>query len=551
MLNEEYKIFKSGTDIRGVGSEGVPGEEVNLTDEIVARMAAGFLLWAEDKVGKRCVEMTMAVGRDCRISGERIAKVVIDTFVSAGVKVYDCGMVSTPSMFMTTVDFGCDAAVQITASHHPFNRNGLKFFTARGGLESADIREILTLAKEPFPAAEAIGCRRRSRFMDTYAAFLRQKITDAAGRPRPLAGLRIVVDAGNGAGGFFTRKVLEPLGADTTGSRYLDPDGRFPNHAPNPESPEAMTSIREAVLESHADFGIVFDTDVDRAGAVLSSGEELNRNRLIAMISAILLREHPGTTIVTDSITSTGLAAFIRERGGVHRRFRRGYRNVINEAIRLNAAGTDCQLAMETSGHGALKENWFLDDGAYLITRLLMELACGRALESLIAGLPEDTPESFRASLDECLTMGADNITVHTLSLKKGSRITLEGSHIPGGDDVARMLDYANETLRKHGYAPYYLYRQKYMSGSFENVGWTLPGAESLYNIYIMEELHGILSLGAGGSTKMVGRGAGGDALIRRAFNAKYPTEYVERPEKWRSNLDEFAEFYRNLTERS
>ena len=163
----------------------------------------------------------------------------------------------------------------------------------------------------------------------------------------------------------------------------------------------------------------------------------------------------------------------------------------------------------------------------------------------LIAGLSEDTPESFRASLDECLTMGADNITVHTLSLKKGSRITLEGTHIPSGEDVAQMLDYANATLRKHGYAPYYLYRQKYMSGSFENVGWALPGAESLYNIYIMEELHGILSLGAGGSTKMVGRGESGDALIRRAFNAKYPKEYIERPEKWRANLDEFAEFYR------
>ena len=163
----------------------------------------------------------------------------------------------------------------------------------------------------------------------------------------------------------------------------------------------------------------------------------------------------------------------------------------------------------------------------------------------LIAGLSEDTPESFRASLDECLTMGADNITVHTLSLKKGSRITLEGTHIPSGEDVAQMLDYANATLRKHGYAPYYLYRQKYMSGSFENVGWTLPGAESLYNIYIMEELHGILSLGAGGSTKMVGRSGSGDALIRRAFNAKYPKEYIERPEKWRANLGEFEEYYR------
>ena len=154
------------------------------------------------------------------------------------------------------------------------------------------------------------------------------------------------------------------------------------------------------------------------------------------------------------------------------------------------------------------------------------------------------TPESFRASLDECMTLGADNITVHTLSLKKGSRITLEGSRIPGGADVAKMLDYAGNALRKHGYAPYYLYRQKYMSGSFENVGWSLPGAESLYNICIMEELHGILSLGAGGSTKMVGRGESGDALIRRVFNAKYPKEYMERPEKWRGNLDAFAEFY-------
>ena len=197
------------------------------------------------------------------------------------------------------------------------------------------------------------------------------------------------MDAGNGAGGFFAEKVLAPLGADTTGSRYLDPDGRFPNHVPNPELPEAMDSIRAAVLESRADFGIIFDTDVDRAGAVLADGEELNRNRLIALISAILLREHPGTAIVTDSVTSAGLAGFIAAHGGVHRRFRRGYRNVINEALRLNAEGRDCQLAIETSGHAALKENYFLDDGAYLVTRFLMELAAGRSLEGLLAGLRE------------------------------------------------------------------------------------------------------------------------------------------------------------------
>ena len=176
---------------------------------------------------------------------------------------------------------------------------------------------------------------------------------------------------------------------------------------------------------------------------------------------------------------------------------------------------------------------------------LVREAGFAHVNMDLIAGLPADTPEGFAASLDEVLAMGADNVTVHTLALKKGSRITLSqntpDSVLPGAEEVARMLDYAGAALRKHGYAPYYLYRQKYMSGSFENVGWTLPGAESLYNIYIMEELHGILSLGAGASTKMVGGG-----LIRRAFNAKYPREYIDRPEKWAANLEEFERFYRD-----
>ncbi len=382
--------LQNGSDIRGVAMPGVPGEDVNLHAEAVEAIAGGFVRWLSARVTENKT-LRVSVGRDSRLSGPAISETLCAALRKAGVEVTDLGLATTPAMFMSTVlpRRPFDAAIMITASHLPWNRNGLKFFTAKGGAESADIKEILTLAGESFPAADVPGGKKRSRFMDTYAAFLRKKITGAAGRERPLSGLRIVVDAGNGAGGFFTKKVLEPLGADTTGSRCLDPDGHFPNHAPNPEAPEAMESIRGAVLESKADFGIIFDTDVDRAGAVLRSGEELNRNRLIAMISAILLREHPGTTIVTDSITSTGLAAFIRDRGGVHYRYRRGYRNVINEAIRLNAEGTDCQLAMETSGHAALKENRFLDDGAYLIVRLLMELACGRDLESLIAELPE------------------------------------------------------------------------------------------------------------------------------------------------------------------
>ncbi|MBQ3532334.1 MAG: coproporphyrinogen dehydrogenase HemZ [Oscillospiraceae bacterium] len=162
----------------------------------------------------------------------------------------------------------------------------------------------------------------------------------------------------------------------------------------------------------------------------------------------------------------------------------------------------------------------------------------------LIAGLPEDTPEGFRRTLDQCLSYGADNITVHTLALKKGSRILLEGSKIPTAEEVGAMLDYANPTLRAHGFSPYYLYRQKYMSGSFENVGWCISGAEGLYNIYIMEELHSILSLGAGGSTKMVDPRCN---RIERVFHAKFPTEYIQREDKREANLSAFRAFHENM----
>ncbi len=144
----------------------------------------------------------------------------------------------------------------------------------------------------------------------------------------------------------------------------------------------------------------------------------------------------------------------------------------------------------------------------------------------LIAGLPRDSFAGFRRSLEGVLDMKPENITVHTLALKRGSRLMEQGGAIPSGEEVARMLDFSNETLRAAGYLPYYLYRQKYMSGSLENVGWALPGKENVYNICMMEELHSVLSLGAGGVTKLVDRRTG---AIRRITNPKFPYEYIEQ----------------------
>ena len=389
----DYKKLQNGSDIRGVALEGIEGQHVNLTETVCKDIGRGFALWLQKKAGKN--DLRVAVGRDSRLSGEALCGWICDAMVSQGLQVTNFGMASTPAMFMSTVTEGYafDGSVMITASHLPFNRNGFKFFTAGGGLEKGDIKEILQYAESDAVTGLPVGSLTDGQFMDAYAKILADKIRAATGEDKPLEGFKIVVDAGNGAGGFYVDKVLQPLGADTTGSRYLDPDGSFPNHIPNPEDKDAMKSIMEAVAEVKADLGIIFDTDVDRAGAVLSDGSELNRNRIIAMLAAILLREHPGTTIVTDSITSTGLANFIEAKGGIHHRFKRGYRNVINESIRLNNAGQDSQLAIETSGHGAFKENYFLDDGAYIVTKLLIELARGKkegySLESLIASLEE------------------------------------------------------------------------------------------------------------------------------------------------------------------
>lgn len=396
MLEQKWKILKSGTDIRGVASEGAPGQEINLTDEAVRAIAGAFALWLSQKTGKQPAQLKLAVGRDSRLSGPRIRDAVVSALSEAGIQVLDCGLASTPAMFMTTVDLECDGSIQITASHHPFYCNGLKFFTSGGGLEGTDIEQLLYMAQagEQPPAAQG-GCVIPTDYMQQYAAGLRRLIVQGVdGTDKPLQGFHIVVDAGNGAGGFYASQVLQPLGADISGSQFLQPDGRFPNHIPNPEDETAMASVCAATVKAKADLGVIFDTDVDRAGAVDDKGREINRNRLVAMASAIALEGHPGGTVVTDSITSDGLKQFIEKQlGGVHHRFKRGYKNVINEAIRLNQEGIDCPLAIETSGHAALRENYFLDDGAYLITKIIIKMAClrreGRTLEDLIATLAE------------------------------------------------------------------------------------------------------------------------------------------------------------------
>ena len=163
----------------------------------------------------------------------------------------------------------------------------------------------------------------------------------------------------------------------------------------------------------------------------------------------------------------------------------------------------------------------------------------------LIAGLPTDTEEGFRRTVDTVLELEPENITIHTLSIKRGARLRFGEGTLPPDEAVEAMIDYANARLREAGYSPYYLYRQKNMSGGFENIGWTLPNYENLYNICIMEELCSILAAGAGGSTKLIRRDGGrNDRLVA----PKYPTEYIESIGRICEEKEKIGAFYKNLT---
>lgn len=263
--------------------------------------------------------------------------------------------------------------------------------------------------------------------MPSYA----QSLTDALRREtkstddsKPLQGLKIVLNSGNGSGGFF-HDVLEGLGADVSASIGIPYDSTFPNGVPNPENQELVDATIRVCHETKADLGIMLDTDADRSGFIVPSTdgsgyEPLNRNRLIALLGVLFAETSPGCTIVTDSVTSEGLATFLQDDLGLnHVRYLKGYANVIAKAKELNDGDGDynAEVAIETSGHCAMKENNFLDDGTYTAVKVIGLLAKTKkekgndaSLLKLISNLTEmpETAELRMNVLDGSLETTAD-----------------------------------------------------------------------------------------------------------------------------------------------
>ncbi len=417
MNNNCLHDLQNGSDIRGIV---LTNEEqvINLTNKEIKIITIAFHEWLKNK--NKLNNLKISVGIDSRITGNEFKHTIINTLVACKVTVYDCKLSTTPSIYMTTImdDYKCDGAIMITASHLPYYYNGVKLFTKNGCLDKEEIQEVLNIASKYEDNKEYIfvsemEARRMTVFkplIDDYSKLLvekiRKEINSLENYEKPLTGIKIILDAGNGSGGFFKEKVLEELGADTTGSQFIEPDGTFPNHIPNPEADISMNLISNAVIDNNADLGIIFDTDVDRVALVGREGRFINRSSLIALVSAMVLKEHKGSTIVTDSVTSDGVGKFIKKLGGKHYKVKKGYKNIITQAMNINNKNEECYAAIETSGHVALKENYFLDDAAYFASKILITMAKlkkeGKCIEDLIIDLELPNEErEIRLAINE------------------------------------------------------------------------------------------------------------------------------------------------------
>jgi phosphomannomutase len=384
-----------------------------------------------DGDGHDSAVVTIAVGIDPRPHGMRLADALARGAEAVSrTRVVYTGIATTPACASFTGGGGVDAAVMVTASHLPVDRNGFKIFPhwSRGGSVSRDeLRDLGRRAKHvasklfeqmAVPATsgnQALFCSEWVDYMPRYKDNLKGAIarSDKKGAS-PLEGLSIVLNAGNGSGGFFA-KVLSDLGADVSGSVHLEPDAAFPVGIPNPEYKPMIDETIRACQQARADLGIMLDTDADRCGFVVpmdrsyTAYEPLHRNRLIALIGVMFSQSHPGCAIVTDSVTSEGLTLFLNKLGLQHVRYLKGYANVINKAKELTESGVcDAQVGMETSGHCAMRENGYLDDGTYTAAKVVSLLAQRRdlLLNSWIADY-RDLPEvselrmsTFDQSLD-------------------------------------------------------------------------------------------------------------------------------------------------------
>lgn len=358
-------------DIRGVAGESI-------TEEVVERIGKAYGTMIAEAGGTE-----VSVGYDCRKSSPSFRDALCQGINSTGVDVVDIGMVTTPMVYFSTFASGVDGGVMVTASHNPSQYNGLKLCVGQNSLFGESIQEIRkSVEKGKFKTGK--GKTRQTDIVEQYLEFFEQNLDIKPG-------IRVAADGGNGTAGVACPQILRRFGCELH-ELYMDPDGDFPNHHPDPTVEENLSDIKKKVVEAGLDVGLAFDGDADRIRIVDERGNSMSGDMLLLVYSLDLLKTNPGATIIGDVKCSGNLFTKIREAGGNPIMWKTGHSVIKDKMKRENA-----ELGGEMSGHIFFKNRFFgYDDALYAGLRFLEILSkTGKKASELLSGLPKTfaTPE--------------------------------------------------------------------------------------------------------------------------------------------------------------
>ncbi len=408
------QIFRE-YDIRGIADR-------DLTDEAVREVGRAFAQRMRER-GKGVI----AVGRDVRLSSPRIRGALVEGLLDQGARVIDVGQVPTPALYFAILHFKADGGVMVTGSHNPIEYNGLKLSDGISSLHGPEIQDLLGRLGQAGVLPKR-GTVETKTVDEAYLRDLRSRIT----LERPL---RVVVDPGNGAASIPGPAFLRALGCEVD-AIFAEPDGRFPNHLPDPTVPELMRSLQERVRETQADLGIGFDGDADRIGAVDEKGRLLYGDQLLALYAADVLKSHPGEPIIFEVKCSQGLVEWVQAKGGVPVMWKAGH-----SLIKAKMRETKAPLGGEMSGHMFFADEFpGYDDALYAAGRLLRLLASEkRTLSARVDELPQSryvsTPELRLDCTDERKFAIVDAVRKHFAA--RYDVIDIDGVRVQFGDGWA------------------------------------------------------------------------------------------------------------------
>ncbi|MBM4315986.1 MAG: phosphomannomutase/phosphoglucomutase, partial [Deltaproteobacteria bacterium] len=372
------KIFRE-YDIRGVADRDLP-------HNVVSKLGRAIGSYVKRKGGK-----TLTVGRDCRISSDRIRQSLIDGLLATGINVIDIGLVPTPLLYFSVFELNSDGGIMITGSHNPPEHNGFKICVGKTTIHGEEIQYLKQIVqKDSYESGK--GTLSEKDIKPLYTSMILKNIK------HPL-NLKVCVDSGNGMGGMIGPEIFRKLGCEVV-ELFSDLDGRFPNHHPDPTVIENLSFLAEKVKQTNAVVGIGFDGDADRIGVVDPSGKPIYGDELLVVYAREILKENSGATIISEVKASHRLFNDIALHGGKPILWKTGH-----SLIKAKMKEEGALLAGEMSGHIFFNDRYYgFDDAIYAAARLLEILAINKKTTAeLITDLPVSfsTPEIRKDCPDE------------------------------------------------------------------------------------------------------------------------------------------------------